>query len=336
MTPGKRYASSTDVARLAGVSQSAVSRAFTPGASVSAETRRKVLDAAQALGFRPSIIPQIMRNDRSGLVAVIVGGLHNAFYGAVLERFATRLRDAGKQVLLVPVDSDYALDTVAAQLSSYRVDAIVSGLAVLSQEVADALSAFRIPIVSFNAGVTSGWVASVESDNRASGAAAAALLHRRGGTRFAFLAGPEESPASRDRLAGFRDGLAGLGVAAPRVAVGDYTYDGGHASALRLFAQAPVDALFCANDLVAFGAMDAIRRDLGLRVPDDVLVVGYDDIPSAAWGAYDLTSFDQDPEGLVVEALDLVREMTEEPPTRGLVRVVPARFVERGSTRRGP
>ncbi len=337
MTPGKRYASSTDVARLAGVSQSAVSRAFTPGASVSAETRRKVMEAAEALGFRPSVIPQIMLTARSGLVAVIVGGLHNAFYGAVLERFATRLRDAGKQVLLVPVESDYALDTVAAELSCYRVDAIVSGLALLSQEVADALSAFRIPVVSFNAGVTSDWVASVDSDNRASGAAAAALLHRRGGGRFAFLAGPEESPASRDRLAGFRDGLAALGLTgsdSPRVVVGDYTYAGGRAAALRLFAEAPVDALFCANDLVACGAMDAIRQELGLRVPDDVMVIGYDDIPSAAWGAYDLTTFDQDPEGLVVEALALLAEMTAEPPARGRVRVVPARFVERGSTRR--
>ncbi|MBP2231983.1 DNA-binding LacI/PurR family transcriptional regulator [Azospirillum agricola] len=338
MTPGKRYASSTDVARLAGVSQSAVSRTFTPGASVSAETRRKVLEAAEALGFRPSIIPQILLTDRSGLVAVIVGGLQNAYHSAVLERFATRLRDAGKQVLLVPVDSDYALDAVLAQLSSYRVDAIVSGLAVLSQEVADALSAFRIPIVSFNAGVTSERVASVESDNRASAATAAALLRRRGGRRFAFLAGPEESPASRDRLAGFRDGLAALGLEEPRVMAGDYSYAGGQSAARRLFARSsagePADALFCANDLIAFGAMDVIRRELGLRVPEDVMLVGYDNIPSAAWGAYDLTSFDQDAEALVTEALALVEEMTARPPAHGPVRVVPARFVERGSTRR--
>lgn len=336
MTPGKRYASSTDVARLAGVSQSAVSRSFTPGASVSAETRRKVMAAADALGFRPSIIPQIMLTNRSGLVAVIVGGLRNAFYGAVLERFATRLRDAGHQVLLVPVESDYSLDTVLEELRSYRVDAIVSGLAVLSQEVADALSAFRIPIVSCNTSVTSDWVASVDSDNRGAGRVAAEWLRRCGGTRFAFLAGPEESPASRDRLDGFRAGLAALGLDEPRVVIGDYSYDGGRAAAARLFAEAPADAIFCANDLVALGAMDAIRKRLGLRIPEDVMVIGYDDIPSAAWDSYDLTTFDQDPEGLVVQALDLVREMGENGPARGRVRVVQARFIPRGSTRNPP
>ena len=105
-----RYASSTDVARLAGVSQSAVSRTYKPGGSVSAETRRKVLAAAEQLGYRPSLIPQIMLNHRSYLVAIVIGGMYNPFYAKVLEEFTVKLQAIGHQVLLVHVDSDHSLD----------------------------------------------------------------------------------------------------------------------------------------------------------------------------------------------------------------------------------
>lgn len=328
----KRYPSSTEVARLAGVSQSAVSRTFTPGASVSQKTREKVMVAADALGFRPSLIPQIMLTNRSGLVAVVVGGLENPFYGRVLEAFATRLREAGKQILLVPVESDYALDAVVAKLSQYRVDAIVSALAVLSPEVACTLSAFRIPVVSFNTPVTAEWVGSVGSDNVAGGRQAAAHLHERGARRFAFLAGPAESPASQERLAGFREETARRGLPEPAVAGEHYTYASGSA-ALSMLVEAGhgFDGIFAANDLNAFGALDALRR-YGRRVPEDVRVVGYDDTSTAGWDAYRLTSLDQDVPALVDAALGLVARISEtgECPERVLV---PPRLVVRESTR---
>ncbi|HYI03556.1 MAG TPA: LacI family DNA-binding transcriptional regulator, partial [Reyranella sp.] len=120
-----RYASSTDVAHLAGVSQSSVSRTYKQGASVSAETRRKVLEAAQQLGYRPSLIPQIMLTHRSYLVAIVIGGMYNPFYATVLEQFASRLQAGGWQVLLLHVDSGHSLDAAIPRLASYRVDAIV-------------------------------------------------------------------------------------------------------------------------------------------------------------------------------------------------------------------
>ena len=140
MTSRKRYASSIDVARLAGVSQSAVSRTYREGTSVSEETRRKVLEAATALDYRPSMIPRIMLTHRSYLVAVVVGGLYNPFYATVLEIFSARLQEAGYQVLLIHTDSGHTLDDVIPRLSSYRVDAIVSALAVMSPAAAQDLA----------------------------------------------------------------------------------------------------------------------------------------------------------------------------------------------------
>ena len=133
MKPGRRYPSSTDVARAAGVSQSAVSRAFSEGKSVSEETSRKVFEAAKKLGYSPNFIPRILLKHRSHLVAVVISGTSNPFYALALEEFTKALQKTGHQVLLVQVDSDHSLDGIVPKLASYRVDAIVSALPVLSQ-----------------------------------------------------------------------------------------------------------------------------------------------------------------------------------------------------------
>lgn len=332
MAGSKRYPTSVEVARLAGVSQSAVSRTFTPGASVSAQTREKVLAAAKALGFQPSLIPKIMLTNRSGLVALVTGGLESAFYARVVQTFAARLREAGNQVVLVTVDSDYTLDAVAVRLAQYRVDAIVSALAVLSREAAETLSASRIPVVSFNTPVTAARLGSVGSDNVLGGRRAAELLHRRGVRHPAFIAGPADSPASTERLDGFRDESCRLGLPDPRVAGQAYTYEGGAAAAAQLLSAGSMDGLFCANDLCALGAIDTLRQ-AGLQVPDDVRVIGYDDIPSAALAAYELTSFDQDVPALVETALAMIDRMSRAEEPAGERILVPPRLIERGSTR---
>ena len=369
MTSRKRYSSSIDVARLAGVSQSAVSRTYREGASVSEETRRKVLEAATALDYRPSMIPRIMLTHRSYLVAVVVGGLYNPFYANVLEIFSARLQEAGYQVLLMYTDSGHTLDGIIPRLSSYRVDAIVSALAVMSGAAAQDLARLKIPVVLFNAALANNWVSSVSSDNVGASRAMAAHLIERGATRFGFIAGPANSSASKDRFAGFRDRLAENGVQPPAFAEADYRYDGhpgrwiavwqgGLASfggialavvvgiilqrhwwpetKLALFTDArPPDALFCANDLMAMGAMDALRTDLGLRVPEDVLVAGFDDIPAAAWPSYGLTTVIQDASRMVDKAIELLRaKMAHHDGPGGIRTIVPATLVARASTAR--
>lgn len=332
-----RYASSTDVARLAGVSQSAVSRAYRPGASVSEETRRKVFEAAEALGYRPSLIPQIMRDHRSYLVAVVVGGLYNPFYAQVLEAFAQRLQAVGNQVLLVHVDSGYSLDEAIPKLASYRVDAIVSALAVLSGEGAAALARLRIPVIAFNTAVKNEWVSTVSCANREAGATIADLFVARGARSFGYVTGPVDSPASADRLAGFRDRLRDGGFADPRIAIGNFRYEGA-AAAVRAIGEGGLpEAIFCANDLTAMGAIDAVRARGGRRVPEDVMIAGFDGIPAAAWGAYDLTTFEQDAATMVERAVEIVTATAAtQRPAGELALTVSPRLVERGSTRRAP
>ncbi|MDQ0473879.1 LacI family DNA-binding transcriptional regulator [Labrys wisconsinensis] len=333
---GKKYASSTDVARLAGVSQSAVSRTYRPGASVSEETRRKVMAAAAELDYRPSLIPRIMLTHRSNLVAIVIGGMYNPFYSAVLEGFTVKLQESGHQVLLVHVDSGHSLDAVIPKLASYRVDAIVSALAILSPQSAEELARFKIPVISFNTPVKNEWVSSVCCDNAGSARILADLFLARGGRRFGYISGPPASPANLERFAGFREGLAAHGITDIATATADFRYEGGFRAALEMFARPErPDAVFCANDLVAIGAIDALRQQIGLRVPEDVLIAGFDDIPSASWAGYDLTTFVHDGPRMVDEALSILRAAETAHAPVGEVRVVvPARLVERGTTRR--
>lgn len=336
MTIRKPYASSTDVARLAGVSQSAVSRTYRPGASVSEDTRRKVVEAATALDYRPSMIPRIMLTHRSHLVAVVVGGLYNPFYATVLERFAVRLQDSGYQVLLMHTESGHSLDGIIPRLASYRVDAVVSALGVESEAAAQALARFKVPLVSFNAPVSNQWISSVCCDNLGAGRAMAQHLLSKGARRFGFIAGPATSSASEDRLRGLRERLLGAGIGAIQVAHADYRYEGGRAATLTMFAKRRrPDALFCANDLMAIGAMDALRAELGLRVPEDVLVAGFDDIPAASWTSYNLTTVVQDASSMVERSIELLRAtMAQGQEGGGFRTTVPGELVVRGSTGR--
>ena len=132
MKQTRRYYSSTDVAKLAGVSQSAVSRAFSEGKSISEETSRKVFEAAKKLGYSPNFLPRILLKHRSGLIAVVISGTSNPFYAMAVEEFTKALQKMGQQVLLVHIDSDHSLDGLVPRLESYRVDGIVSALPVLS------------------------------------------------------------------------------------------------------------------------------------------------------------------------------------------------------------
>lgn len=333
-----RAVTSIDVARAAGVSQSAVSRAFSPGSSISARTKQKVLAAAASLGYRPNRIPAIMLSGRSYMVGVVIGGLENPFYATALERLATALQESGLQVLLMHVDDALTLDSALDRLVSYRIDAIVTSLAIGSKSVVQALSQLRLPVVCFNSSHVGPWISTVNSNNHGAGLVAAHLLGQRGVQRPLWLAGPVRNSASRARGKGFCQELhaAGLAPALTRMQ-GNDTYDSGYDAIACLRKQGiRPDGIFSSNDMMACGAIDALRECMDLQCPRDVVIMGYDNIPQAAWRSYDLTSFDQHTEHMVARAMELLDEAlgTKDSPLSRTC-VVDAQLIERGSTGSG-
>lgn len=301
----ERPITSHDVAREAGVSQSAVSRAFTPGASISPTLREKVRAAAARLGYQPNLLPRMMVRGKSGIVALVVGGAYNPHHAATLEAFSNTLQKAGKRIMLVQAESDRALDEVVGDLIGYRIDGVVSALSILSTKAAKAISAHRVPVVTLNSGIRTDYIHVVEIDNVGAGAAAARLMMSSGAKRFAYVG--SDTIASRAREEGFCAAVVCAGLAAPVCISGSLDHEGGYKAGVELLrSDSRSDAIFCANDLIAIGVIDALRLEGGLNVPEDAQVVGFDDIPAARWPAYRLTTINQNVSTMAEQALCLL------------------------------
>ena len=332
---------SQHVARLAQVSQSAVSRTYTPGASVSIGTRARVMDAARQLGYRPNAIARSLITRRSRIIGVVMSQLDNQFYPLVLEKLSQRLRRDGYHVLLFITARDES-DGVLAEILQYQVDGIIMASTVLSSALARDCARAGSPVVLFNR-MTKRLAnedhpaSAVTSDNEAGGRMAARHLHAGGHQRIAYIAGLEESSTNLDRERGFRDELALLGTRLHSRAVGHYTFEGAQLAARQLFgisADRP-DAVFVGSDQMAMAVMDVLRTELGLRIPCDVSVVGFDNVPQAAWGAYQLTSIEQPIEQMIEVAATLLLEQLIESAHKVLPHtvVVPCRLVVRATSR---
>jgi DNA-binding LacI/PurR family transcriptional regulator len=342
-TPNNRPVTSVDVARLAAVSQSAVSRSFTPGASVSEDTRAKVLEAARMLGYRPNATARTLSTRSSRMVAVVVNQLQNLFYPLVLEMLSQRLQKDGYHVLLFITDNEDA-DELLLELMRYQVDGIVMASTMLSSRLAQEIALARVPVVMFNrfsrlghAG-HAGSISTVSSDNYGGARAAAHFLADGGHQRVAFLAGTEDSSTNLDRERGLLDGLADRGLRLAARALGHYAFDRAAQATLSLYLQDPPsqrpDALFVASDHMAFAAIDTLRGALGLRVPEDVSVIGFDNVPQADWGAYRLTTVAQDAAAMIEATVRTLLSQLEANVVTSEEVLVPTRLVVRESARR--
>ncbi|MBI0535797.1 LacI family DNA-binding transcriptional regulator [Roseomonas sp. KE2513] len=329
-----RRVTATDVARRAGTSQSAVSRVFTPGASVSPDLRERVMEAARSLGYRPNAIARSLITRRSRIVAVAMADLGNQFYPLVLEALSARLQAEGYQILLFTADPAAPSDPMIEQVMRYQVDAVVLASTGLSSALARECRALGVPVVMFNRMTDDPDLSCVIGDNERGGRDVAAFLAAAGHRRPAFIAGLEGSSTNRDRERGFVRGLAEAGLAAPARAAGHYSYEGAAAATRALLREAAPDAIFCANDHMAIACMEVARHEFGLSIPGDLSVVGFDDVGPARWRSYDLTSFSQ-PLGPMVEAtVGMLLEFMDDPslPVRRVV--VGGELVLRGSARR--
>ena len=327
--------SSFDVARRAGVSRSAVSRAFTPGASVSSGMRDKVLAAAEALGYRPNVLARSLTTGRSRIIGLVVAYLDNQYYPVAIERLCRALQDAGYHVLIfIAAQTGAEVDDVLQEIVDYQVDGIVMASVSMSSTLAQRCLAEGVPVVLFNRTQDDPRCSAVTSDNIGGGRELARFLVTGGHERIAYIAGWEGASTQHDREAGFREGLAEAGCQMFARGVGNYNFPEAQAASRAMFRQRKKpDAVFVANDHMAIAAMDVIRFELGLRVPQDVSVVSYDDAPQAAWPSYALTSIRQPTEAMVeavVEAL-LSRIERDEPEPRRVT--LPGRLIVRTSAR---
>ncbi|WP_085902049.1 LacI family DNA-binding transcriptional regulator [Kiloniella majae] len=298
---------SAEVAKRAGVSQSAVSRVFTPGASASKKTVEKVHQAAAELGYRPNSLARAMVSGRSRIIGLVVAYLENHFYPEALEKLSNALQERGYHVLvfMAPMTASN-IDDVIEEILDYQVDGIIAASVAMSSELSDRCQAAGVPMVLFNRSQDGPEMSAVTSDNIAGGCKVAEFLLAGGHQKIGYIAGWEGASTQRDREAGFTQRLAGSGMALHAREVGDFKMEKAAEATRRMFAADPPDAVFVANDHMAFAVMDVLRFELGLQVPKDVSVVGYDDVPTTAWPAYNLTTVRQPANRMVAETVNLL------------------------------
>jgi DNA-binding LacI/PurR family transcriptional regulator len=332
---------SLQVAEHAGVSQSAVSRVFTPGASVSQKTVDKVRAAATKLGYRPNVLARAMVSGKSRIIGLVVAYLDNHFYPEALEILSNALQERGYHVLVFMASQTAGnIDDVVEEILDYQVDGIVTASVAMSSNLSQRCLQAQVPVVHFNRFQDGDGVSSVTSDNYQGGRELADFLVAGGHEKIAYIAGWEGASTQRDREAGFRAGLAERGHALFAREVGEFDADHARAAAHAMFnvpAHDRPDAVFVANDHMAFAVMDELRFGLNLKIPDDVSVVGFDDVPPAAWRAYDLTTMRQKANLMVAETVETLLTHIETPGAAATRKVsIATPLIVRGSARVPP
>lgn len=313
MSDAPAKVTATDVARLAGVSQSAVSRVFTPGASASKRTTEKVRAAAEQLGYRPDPLARAMITGRTRIIGLVVAYLDNQFYPMVLERLSRALQERGYHILVFMAEnSTEKVAEVVQELIDYRVDGIITASVAMSNDLTARLTALGIPVVNFNRGQDDARLTDVTSNNVAGARRATEFLIAGGHRRIAHVMGWQGASTGRDRAEGFRQAMAAAGLEPAAMIDGMYDRDTA-ATVARALCDGPdrPDAIFVGNDHMAFAVMDELRFRLRLRVPEDVSVIGYDDVPMAAWPAYDLTTIRQPVNRMVQATVEAILGLIE-------------------------
>ncbi|UWR05610.1 LacI family DNA-binding transcriptional regulator (plasmid) [Ruegeria conchae] len=325
---------SMDVARMAGVSQSAVSRVFTPGASASPKTVAKVRKAAEALGYRPNVLARAMVSGKSGIIGLVVAYLNNQFYPEALEKLSNALQERGYHVLIfMASNSAQNIDKIVGEILDFQVDGIVAASVALSSDLSDRCRAAGVPMVLFNRGQDDPTMSSVTSDNQAGGRKVAEFLLAAGHKKISYVAGWEGASTQRDREAGFVAALHQAGATLHSREVGNFGAEDARGATRRMFASDPPDAVFVANDHMAIAVMDTLRFELGLNIPEDVSVVGYDDVAVAAWPSYDLTTVRQPANRMVAETVDILLSKIDDPQIEPKQLEIDGPLIIRGSAR---
>lgn len=335
MTPRAKIqqASSIDVARLAGVSQSAVSRAFTKGASISAKKKKAILEAADKLNYRPNVIARSLVQNSTKIIGLVMTRFMSPFYTTVLADFTRHIQERGYSTLLLNIDNDKEVEGVLSTALQYQVDGLIITSAKLSSVMVDGCVRSKTPIMLFNRYSENNELSAVYCDGYDGGRRIADLLlpHH---SRFGCIMGEITSSTSRDRSEGYIARLKEHGIDNCIFEHSDFSYDSGFVAARKILDRKDrPDAIFCVSDLMALGAIDAARTLFGLEIPRDLSIVGFDNIMMAGWPAYDLTTAAQPGPKMAEAAVDTLLKAIEDGSQDTVTLKMKMELVIRSSTR---
>jgi DNA-binding LacI/PurR family transcriptional regulator len=268
------------------------------------------------------------------MVAIVMANLVDPFYPVILDELVQQVQAAGFQTLLFVPSAGEKVDDIVPNLLQYQVDAIILTSATISSAMARVCAARDTPVVSFNRYVPGLKIHAVSGDNVAGGRQVADYLIATGHERLAFVSAQRDATTNRDRRSGFLSRLRQLKISSYlEEDGGEFSYEAGYTATKRLLRPAKrPDALFFASDIMAFGGIDA-AREMGLGIPGDISIVGYDDVPMAALPSYGLTTIQQPVREMAKAAMDVLGLTgARNVQTGSTTRVIKGTLITRSST----
>lgn len=332
-----RRVTSYDVATLAGVSQSAVSRCFKPGASVSKATFARVMQAAHALDYTPNAAARSLNTRRSNQVALIVSPVVTLYYPEILSELSRQFGLHGIRILLFPLAREGEVDQTLADVWQHQVDGAVVAARLSADQVAE-FERRGIPFVLFNRNLRDRMVNAVVCDQVEAARVLVSRLAAGGHKRFSMIEGPHDSVIANDRSRGVSERLAELSLAPPLIVSGTYDYDSGGRGLREIISklgEVP-DAVICGNDLMAIGCLDTARHDMKLSVPGQLSITGFDGVAQASWLSYRLTTLRQPVQTMTLAATEMLVGLIRNGMSTPERRVFSATVVEGATARLGP
>lgn len=330
--PTPSSVTSLDVAKLAGVSRSAVSRAFTPGASISDKTNKKVQKAASELGYRVNLVARGLNKRRTDLVGMIAAGMNNPFRSEQIDALAKRLVREGFRPMLFCIDGDMDEERLLSILLNYQVSGVVITSDAPPKEICEECARMQVPLVLVGRGDALPYVDLINGDDAKGGRLAAEALFAAGRRRFLVLAPIKPVHSVSARILAFNKRASELGLEAEQFTLNSHDYESGRDAAVKI-AKRRDDKLgiFCPTDVCALGLLDALRSQHGIRVPHDISLIGYDDIPQAEWVFANLTTVKQSVEEFARVTVDLLQERIKNPSADPKSEIIDVKLISRGT-----
>ncbi|MCZ4280213.1 LacI family DNA-binding transcriptional regulator [Kiloniella laminariae] len=331
---------SADVARMAGVSRSTVSRCFKADSRISKKTRERVIEIADQLGYQVNKIARSMITRQSDLVGLVSAGLHDPFAVVLINQLIQKLQKMGLHPILLDASNTQQLELSIKKLAQYQVRSIIITSGSPSSSIGAEFIRLNIPVILLNRAGQLDAAHLINCDNKTGSTLAAKTLLDAGHRRLAFVNSINSTYSGNSRGAFFEQALA-LKLASGEISLQNIPcrssdYQGGFQAALDLFANRPPSdqsrsptGIYCANDNVALGFMDALRHELGLRVPEDLSVIGFDDIPLAGQPAYRLTTLRQCPEAIAEATAKCIQDIPSSTSPQRIT--IPVKLITRHS-----
>ena len=318
-----RKVTAKDVAAKAGVSKWTVSRAFTAGASISPDSLKRVIKAAEELGYRPNLLARSLSKKRSNIVGVVVDEFSNPNVLVVMDQVTRQLQLKGYSTMLLNINAGHSYEPALLLADQFQVDAVLFLGSVIPDDFVHLIQEIRhIPLIVLYRDSNIPGLHVFNTDDYHAGLEIAELFLKQGYQRMGYMAGPPPGSTLLERVTGFRAGLQRQNLDLQVVLkAGNYMRRQGYEAMTEYLrsssAQDRVEAIFCENDNLAIGALDALRD---WYQPADIAIVGFDDIELAASPSYNLTSYRQPFEVLAKEAIGKLENKEYERPERYLAR----------------